>query len=123
MSRMTTLPGVAAVGATSNPPGDFSNAGTGAHFVDRLPEQRDRMRETLTLMTIVAPGSFAALGIPLKSGRDFTESDAGDRPLVAIVNEALVRKSFGGENPIGRTIFCRVMRILLVRAMRQPHRA
>ena len=29
-----------------------------------------------------------------------------DRPLVAIVNEALVRRSFGGENPIGRTIFC-----------------
>ena len=57
-------------------------------------------------MTIVAPGSFAALGIPLKSGRDFNESDTGDRPLVAIVNEALVRKSFGGENPIGRTIFC-----------------
>jgi putative ABC transport system permease protein len=106
MSRMTTLPGVAAVGATSNPPGDFSNAGTGAHFVDRFPEQRDRTRETLTLMTIVAPGSFAALGIPLKSGRDFNEGDTGDRPLVAVVNEALVRKSFGSENPIGRTIFC-----------------
>ena len=60
--------------------------------------------EPLTLFTIVAPGAFAALGIPLKSGRDFTEGDTGDRPLVAIVNEALVRKSFAGENPIGRTI-------------------
>jgi predicted permease len=54
----------------------------------------------------VAPGTFAALGIPLKDGRDFSESDTVDRPLVAIVNEALVRKSFGGENPIGRTLFC-----------------
>lgn len=57
-------------------------------------------------MTIVAPGSFAAFGIPLKSGRDFDESDAGDRPLVAIVNEALVRKSLAGQHPIGWTIFC-----------------
>jgi cell division protein FtsX len=42
----------------------------------------------------------------LKSGRDFSDSDNSDRPLVAVVNEALVRKSFPGRNPLGRTIFC-----------------
>jgi putative ABC transport system permease protein len=106
MSRIAALPGVAAVGATSIPPGDFSNAGDGAYFIDRRPEQRDRAREPQALYTIVAPGTFAALGIPLKSGRDFNEGDTRDRPMVAIVNEALVRRSFGSENPIGRTIFC-----------------
>jgi putative ABC transport system permease protein len=105
-SRIARLPGVVAIGATSTPPGDLSNAGSGGHFVDRMPAQRDRTLEPFTLMTIVAPGSFAALGIPLKSGRDFNERDTADRPLVAIVNEALVRKSFAGANPIGRTIFC-----------------
>jgi predicted permease len=54
----------------------------------------------------VAPGTFAALGIPLKSGRDFSDGDTADKPLVAVVNEALVQKSFSGQNPIGRTIFC-----------------
>ena len=54
----------------------------------------------------MAPGTFAALGIPLKSGRDFNDSDTYDRPFVAVINEALVRKSFSGENAIGRTIFC-----------------
>jgi putative ABC transport system permease protein len=58
------------------------------------------------VMTIVAPGSFAALGIPMKQGRDFNDGDSGDRPLVAIVNEALVWTSFGGQDPIGRTIHC-----------------
>ena len=106
MARIAELPGVAAVGATSVPPGDLSYAGTGSHFFDRIPEQRDRGREPQTVMTIVAPGMFAALRIPFKSGRDFNDSDTADRPLVAIVNEALVRSSLAGQDRIGRTIFC-----------------
>ena len=106
LSKTAALPGVVAVGATSTPPGDLSLAGSGSFFIDRLPAQRDRAIEPAAFDTIVAPGTFAALGIPLKSGRDFSESDTNDRPLVAIVNEALVRKSLAGQNPIGRTIFC-----------------
>ena len=80
------------------PPGDLSYAGDGVVF------HRSRCRSSATgdvdpraLITIVAPGAFAALGIPLKSGRDFNEGDTERQPLVAIVNEALVRKSFGGS--------------------------
>ena len=106
LSRVGALPGVVAVGATSIPPGDLSLSGTGHYFIDRMPERRDRTIEPQALMTIVAPGAFAAFGIPQKAGRGFNRSDTGTMPLVAIVNEGLVRKSFGGENPIGRTIFC-----------------
>jgi predicted permease len=106
VSRIAALPGVIAVGATSTPPGDLSNAGSGGYFIDRMPEQRDRTKEPTTFLTITAPGTFKALGIPLKSGRDFNESDTAESPLVAVVNEALVRESLKGEDPIGRTIFC-----------------
>jgi predicted permease len=106
MSRIAALPGVVAVGATSIPPGDLSNAGDASYFIDRRPEQRDRSRDPVALMTIVAPGTFAALGVPLKSGREFNDGDIAERPMVAIVNETLVRKSLGGQEPIGRTIFC-----------------
>jgi predicted permease len=106
LTRVAALPGVAAAGATSIPPGDFSSAGTGRHYIDRIPETRNRDREPVTVMTVVGPGSFAALGIPFKSGRDFNDGDAGDRPLVAIVNEALVRASLPGQDPIGRTVHC-----------------
>jgi predicted permease len=58
------------------------------------------------VLSIVAPGTFTTLGIPLKSGRDFSDNDTSDRPFVAVVNEALVRKSFPNESPLGRTIFC-----------------
>jgi predicted permease len=106
LARVAALPGVVAAGATSTPPGDLSNFGSGGYFIDRMPEQRDRTVEPQALFSVVAPGAFAALGIPLQSGRDFDESDTADRPLVAIVNEAIVRKSFPGQNPIGRTVFC-----------------
>lgn len=85
---------------------DLSNAGDGSYFIDRVPEKRDRTTDPSALYTVVAPGTFAALGIPVKGGRDFSEGDAADSPLVAIVNEALVRRSLLGQDPIGRTIFC-----------------
>ena len=106
LSRIATLPGVTAVGATSIPPGDLQNAGSGSYFIDRKPEVRDRRRNPQAFFTVVAPGTFGTLGVPLKLGRDFSDSDTGDRPLVAIVNEELARRSLPGQDPIGRTIFC-----------------
>jgi predicted permease len=106
MARISALPGVIAVGASSNPPGDLSNAGDGSYFIDRMPEKRDRMTDPTALYTFVAPGTFAALGIPVRGGRDFGVEDTDAGPLVAIVNEALVRRSLPGQDPIGRTIFC-----------------
>jgi predicted permease len=58
------------------------------------------------VLSVVAPGTFRTLGIPLKSGRDFSDNDTSDRPFVAVVNETLVRKSFPNESPLGRTIYC-----------------
>jgi len=45
-------------------------------------------------------------GIPLKIGRDFTAGDGYEAPFAAVINEELARKSFPGQYPIGRTIFC-----------------
>jgi hypothetical protein len=45
-------------------------------------------------ISAIAPGTFAALGIPVKSGRDFGDGDGPGRPFAAVVNEALVRQSF-----------------------------
>ena len=106
LPRVAALPGVLAVGATSVPPGDLTLSGDGAYRIDHLIEERDHDRERHALFTIVTPGAFAALGIPITRGRDFNETDIENRPLVAIVNEALVRKSLGDQDPIGKTISC-----------------
>jgi predicted permease len=104
LARVSTLPGVLAAGATMAPPAYVDS--TGGYIIDQLPGQPDWSRAPSVVLSVVAPGTFRTLGIPLKSGRDFSDNDTSDRPFVAVVNETLVRKSFPNESPLGRTIYC-----------------
>lgn len=104
LPRIAALTGVTAAGATMAPPGHVESSGS--YFVDHVPEHPDWNSAPKLALNIVAPGTFAALGIPLKSGRDFNETDTLDRPFVAVINESLARKAVPGGNPVGRTIFC-----------------
>lgn len=47
---------------------------------------------------------FAAFKIPLKRGRVFTEHDAGDAAHVVIINEAMAKKYWKSEDPIGQSM-------------------
>ncbi|HLG54008.1 MAG TPA: ABC transporter permease [Vicinamibacterales bacterium] len=51
-----------------------------------------------------SPGWFDTMGTPLVGGRDFTDADRVGAPLVAIVNQAFVRRYQLGQQPIGRTV-------------------
>jgi predicted permease len=50
----------------------------------------------------VGPLFFETLGIPLLDGREFSPADSETAPKVAIVSEAMARKFFPNQNPIGR---------------------
>ncbi len=50
---------------------------------------------------IVSPAYLRTVGVPVVDGRAFDERDARDAPLVAMVNEAFVRRHLGGRSPIG----------------------
>ncbi len=52
----------------------------------------------------VTPGYFGLMDIALREGRLFDERDQRDAPAVAIINEALARRHFPGENPVGRKV-------------------
>jgi predicted permease len=50
----------------------------------------------------VGPRYFETMGIPLVSGREFTERDVIGAAKVAIINETMAKYFFGSSNPIGR---------------------
>jgi predicted permease len=50
----------------------------------------------------VTPQLFASLGIPLRRGRDVTESDTREQPFVAVVSESFVKRTWPHENPLGK---------------------
>jgi putative ABC transport system permease protein len=54
---------------------------------------------------VVSPGYLETLRVPLMRGRLFTEADTDTSPPVAIVDEALAKKFWPGQDPIGRRMF------------------
>src|SRR5262249_15874677 len=49
---------------------------------------------------------FRTIGVPFRTGHDFAARDHYEGEYTVIVNEALVRRSFPGVDPIGRQIHC-----------------
>ena len=50
----------------------------------------------------VSPQYFETLRIPILGGRNFLDSDGQNSQYVAVINEAMAKKYWHGENPIGR---------------------
>ena len=60
--------------------------------------------DRLVHLNAVSPEFFKTLGAGMITGRDFDERDSqgsGDGPRAAIVNEAFVKRYFGGQSPLG----------------------
>jgi predicted permease len=98
LTRLNSLPGVQAAMVTDIP--------LGGNYVDhrfvidgRPPVAVGGEPEVQTLS--VMGNYFHVMEIPLRAGRDFTQMDREGQPLVAIVNEEMVREFFPHENPIG----------------------
>ncbi len=69
--------------------------------VFREGEARDSTaRGSLITFNDISPGYFGALGIPFHKGRDFTEFDREDTTRVAIVNEAVARQLWPGQDAL-----------------------
>ena len=51
-----------------------------------------------------APGYYETFRIPVLRGRDFNDQDTGSSTPVALINEALAKRDFPNENPVGKQI-------------------
>jgi macrolide transport system ATP-binding/permease protein len=100
--RVRALPGVTAAGLIRSLPLGLEVSTTSV-FPDGRPEPRAEETPSATYEN-VSPEYFAAMGIPLVTGRDFGESDTAKAPGVAIVNETLAAEFWPGENPVGKRL-------------------
>jgi predicted permease len=68
-------------------------------------EGRDKRNQGATYGRVITKDYFATMGIALRGGRLFDDSDRPDSTEIAVViNEALAKRFFPGENPLGRVI-------------------
>jgi putative ABC transport system permease protein len=100
--RMEELPAVEAAGFIYDVPLDGDRQGTGFVFEGEADPTPDMYR--LANFSIVTPGYFQALGIPLRQGRTFDGRDRSDGEAVILVNETLVRQYLSEEDPFGQRL-------------------
>ncbi|HTP87206.1 MAG TPA: ABC transporter permease [Bryobacteraceae bacterium] len=62
----------------------------------------DRSEGHTASMRFVTPGFFATMGIPIRLGRDVSDSDSHESLYTAVVSESFVRHYWPGEDPVGR---------------------
>jgi len=95
LERVRALPGVTGAADTSIVPvrgfGWINNVVVGGKESD-----------TFVLESNISPGYFRTTGTPILLGRDFDERDNQQSPKVAIVNEEMAKKLFGGD-ALGKT--------------------
>ncbi|MGA8554036.1 MAG: FtsX-like permease family protein, partial [Candidatus Acidiferrales bacterium] len=60
------------------------------------------MRQDSPDYTVASPDYFRTLHIPFIEGRDFQNTDSASAPAVAIINRAMARSYWPGEDPIGK---------------------
>ncbi len=99
MDRLASVPGVAAVGATSDFP--LRNSLEGSLLAQFHGEPFDSVHPIGTRQRFVSEGYFATTGTKLLQGRDFGPDDRAATTPVAIVNSTFVKRYLAGRNPIG----------------------
>jgi predicted permease len=102
LERVRALPGVQAASATATLP--LGGGGWGRSLTVEgfpvLPVGQAPMIQH----TVVTPGYFRTMGIPLLAGRDFTDADAKGGPDVTIIDERLAREYWPNDTPVGKRV-------------------
>jgi putative ABC transport system permease protein len=102
LSKVRALPGVANAALISSlpmtPGGGIWPVATGAQS-----NANDSTFDSKSVgMRVITPAYFGTMGIPIRAGRDISQSDTQDAPPVAVVSESFVQKYWPNQNALGR---------------------
>jgi putative ABC transport system permease protein len=102
LQRLQAMPGIESAAFIAPLP--FSGANVSSDFrIEGRPEPEPGKAPVASNRS-VTPNYFEMMRIPLKRGRYFNEQDRRGAMGAAIINEALVRQYFDGQDPIGMRI-------------------
>ncbi len=99
MAKARAVPGVESVTVASAVPLG------GGLLLTVFPEgeaQNPNYRGSLVTFNDIAPGYFETMRIPIRQGRDFTEFDGDRSKAVAVVNEALAKQLWPGQDALSK---------------------
>src|SRR5207302_9910995 len=103
LERIRALPGVRAATVISWLPVNGRGVGAWLNILDRpLPASQTPPAEAYRVIT---PDYFVTVGVPLLRGRLLTDEDRRDHTPSVVVNDALARKYWPGETPIGKALY------------------
>ncbi len=102
IERVEALPGVSSVGINSMLP--LQGYGSNGRFAVQGQPWGTPGSEPHAEWRLASSGYFDTLGIPIVGGRDFSKGDDAKAKPVVIINEALARRYYPDENPVGKLI-------------------
>ena len=105
LRRIGELPGVERVAVgTIVPWRDAGGFGPGFQFTVDGYAKGNGEEDPRGRFRTVSPGFFAALGVPIIAGRDFTDGDRRDSDRVVIVSQSLARRMFPNQDALNRRL-------------------
>ena len=102
LERIAALPGVTAAGAVNVSPISGGSV-TNSFEIEGRPSARAEESPEAEF-EIISPGYFPAMGVKLLRGRYFSNHDRRGAPGVGIISQALARRYWPNEDPVGRRI-------------------
>jgi predicted permease len=100
LNRVRSIPGVTAAAVSDLLPLD----GDRSWQVGAKGQVYDENNHPEAFIRVVTDGYFQALGVTLKSGREFTQSDRKSNEPVVMVNETMARTLWPGQDAVGKII-------------------
>ena len=101
--QVAVLPGVIRNARVLRPPLSQYNFNVGFTVDGRAPTPGTR--KPAVQVRIASPGYFETMGIRLVGGRTFADRDGAKAPQVVVINRAMARVHFSGEQPIGKRVW------------------
>ena len=100
LTRVRQMPGVENAATASSTPMGYYGSGDSLLIDGYQPPPGQPLPSSQ--FELISGDYFATLNIPIISGRGFHDSDNESAPPVAIVNEAMAKKYWPNQDPIGR---------------------